>query len=435
MKLEQVFLKSLIWRGLYFFSLLLVNVALSHILSAEGNGRIYYLSNIFSFIQLVSSFCLETGIGYYAANKKIARNKLFFIAVIASLSISFLLLIGIKIYQFAASANLIETPMLWYGFYYVTGISLVNNIVRLFYAEDDFASPNSWLSIINFAFALFAVIAFYWLHKSYSFIVDAYFISFFLGGIILIALYLLKNKNRSFSLPEFAEIKQVFKYAAMALAANVIFFLVYRIDYWFVHNSPVCTETDLGNYIQASKMGQLMLVVPQILSSVVFPRTAAGETNETMHNALFILSRLLLRIYIIGIAITVLFGEDIFIFIFGVTFNTMHIPFLLLLPGLFAVSVTTILASYFAGKGVVRINIFAAFIALVFVVIADYFFVPIYGIVAAAITSSIAYIINLLVPLIIFSKSNKVSLFEFIRLQRSDFIWLQSLITKKGASI
>ena len=64
-----------------------------------------------------------------------------------------------------------------------------------------------------------------------------------------------------------------------ALAANVVFFLVYKVDYMFVNYSPVCTAADLGNYIQVSKLGQMMLIIPQIIASVVFPRTASGMTD------------------------------------------------------------------------------------------------------------------------------------------------------------
>ena len=76
------------------------------------------------------------------------------------------------------------------------------------------------------------------------------------------------------------------------MAANIVFFLVYRVDYLFVNASPVCTAADLGNYIQVSKLGQLLLIIPQIIASVIFPRTASGIERKELNNTLMIMARL-----------------------------------------------------------------------------------------------------------------------------------------------
>ena len=77
-------------------------------------------------------------------------------------------------------------------------------------------------------------------------------------------------------------LKNVIRYSLVALLANGIYFLVNRIDYWFVQY--YCTAKDLGNYIQASKLGQMMLILPSILGSTLFPifssRNKSGNTTE-----------------------------------------------------------------------------------------------------------------------------------------------------------
>ncbi|MEJ7681191.1 MAG: oligosaccharide flippase family protein [Segetibacter sp.] len=80
-------------------------------------------------------------------------------------------------------------------------------------------------------------------------------------------------------MPAFINIRLLIRYALVALAANVIFFLVYRVDYWFV--KKYCTLQELGNYIQVSKLGQMLLIIPTIISSVVLPQTAGGGTELT----------------------------------------------------------------------------------------------------------------------------------------------------------
>src|SRR6202042_3662537 len=74
-----------------------------------------------------------------------------------------------------------------------------------------------------------------------------------------------------------AELRKLLRYSLFALASNIIFFLVYRVDYWFVKR--FCSDNELGNYIQVSKIVQLFLILPLTIASIVFPYTA-GETNK-----------------------------------------------------------------------------------------------------------------------------------------------------------
>ncbi len=113
-------------------------------------------------------------------------------------------------------------------------------------------------------------------------------------------------------------IRLLIRYALLSLAANVIFFLVYRIDYWFVEK--YCSAEELGNYIQVSKLGQMLLVIPTIISSVVFPHTAGAgsELTEMKHNIMRI-GRITTMFFSILFLITILSGKWLFPFVFGGT--------------------------------------------------------------------------------------------------------------------
>src|SRR3954451_23686588 len=76
MNFKKLLAQSIIWRGLYFFSVLLVNVFLSRYLQAAGTGDIYFLTVIFSFMQTVLGLSFDAGITYFASAQIIQRNKL-----------------------------------------------------------------------------------------------------------------------------------------------------------------------------------------------------------------------------------------------------------------------------------------------------------------------------------------------------------------------
>ena len=87
--------------------------------------------------------------------------------------------------------------------------------------------------------------------------------------------YIKSGFQQLLSLEQF---RLLFRYCAMAFVGNIIYFLLYRVDYWFVEN--YCTPEQLGNYIQVSKLGHLFLIVPTILASAVFPITSGSMWME-----------------------------------------------------------------------------------------------------------------------------------------------------------
>jgi O-antigen/teichoic acid export membrane protein len=434
MNFKKLLAQSITWRGFYFFSVLLVNVFLSRYLKAAGSGNLYFLTIIFSFMQVLLGLSFDAGITYFASAKIIERNKL--IGFTGLWSISAGIIMTVFVYVFFIIDNSIDDSYLWfycfYGFCYVCGQSLMNYITALYYTKEDYFFPNFLLSLINFLF-VFIVPAKDTVtsNEEVQRIITLYFVVFPLSGIMLFISFIITNRREgAIGLPAKYAVSNFLKYSLTALAANVIFFLVYRIDYLFVKTSPVCTDADLGNYIQVSKLGQMMLIIPQIIASVVFPRTASGIEKQRLSNSIMVMARLFSQLFIVALLFIIFFGNWLFIWLFGETFNKMQVPFILLIPGIFFLAVQVLLAAHFGGEGKVNVNVMGAILALIVVIIGDYFFVPLYGIIAAAIVSTIGYGVNLGYSLYVFYKDHSVNLIEFFKWQKTDYAWLKSLTEK-----
>ena len=174
----------------------------------------------------------------------------------------------------------------------------------------------------------------------------------------------------------------------------------------------------------------MMLVVPQIIASVVFPQTATGVERMRINNAIIVMARLFSQIFLVAFIIVALFGNKIFTTVFGGTFNKMQLPMLLIIPGIFALSVLALLSAYFSGKGSLKVNLYGAILAVIVMIIGDYFFVLRYGIIAAAIVSTLSYCTNLFYSLLQFYKDYSISWVEFVKWKKSDYNFLFSLIKK-----
>ncbi|MBX2930356.1 MAG: polysaccharide biosynthesis C-terminal domain-containing protein [Chitinophagaceae bacterium] len=438
MTFEKLLQQSLVWRGLYFVTLLLVNIVLSRSLQADGTGWIYYLTNFFSFILLVASLSMESGYTYYASGNVISHHKLAWFSLWWTLIISIISAVGVGIYfKNLKSTELSYTDnYIFYAATYIAGILLINFFMVLFYAQRNYVVPNLILSIVNIILIVVILLA----NKksnAYNIVVNNYFLSILLQGILLAIAFIVINKSYLYiSLPDKASFKLLLKYSLVALASNVIFFFVYRIDYWFVrYNTATCTPTDLGNYIQASKLGQMALIVPQIFASVIFPQTASGTLRENITNAILIFFRVFLQAMFIGLIVIGSIGYWLFPAVFGESFNNMTMPVLLLLPGIFSLAILCLLSAYFAGKGKVKINVYGGVFALIVVVIGDIIFIPKWGINAAAAVSTVGYTVNLLYSLYHFFKDHQFSLRVLYSFNKADWYWVKNMLFHKTTNL
>lgn len=430
MQFKQLLRQGIVWRGLYFITMFVLNVVISRLFKADISGWLNYLMTIFFLVALVVNLNVESGIAYYVASKLIPRQTVVSFTVVASLILLLVVTFSMIAYaKFFPDTHLTTVNFIVFGVSIIVGTHLLNVFVALFQAEENFITGNIAAACVNIVLVFVLLICHHFgLAKNY--LLNIYCLSFITQGIVAAVAYFIKVKPiQQFQLPNTRQLQSLLRYALLALVGNVVFFFVYRVDYWFVNN--YCTASDLGNYIQASKMGQLLLVLPQILASVVFPRSVNSNNISFIPQQILIISRLLMQCFLVLILGSVCFGRIIFAGIFGDSFNTMHVAFSWLLPGILALSILAILSAYFSGQNQIKVNITGAILAFVVILVGDILFVKQYGIVAAAIVSSIGYTVNVAYSFYHFFKQNTIVVGELWHFKKSDYQWVFHLLTNK----
>lgn len=406
-----------------------MNIFLSRYLEAGNSGWIFYLCNNFSFLLILVGLTMESGVNYYASRNSIDHKKLSWFSIVWTLLVALIVFIGLWFYfgRYKDTSFLTRAEYLYFAVSYITGIQLTSFFTVLFYANKNFFLPNFIMVLLNIVVIILIPKQVGTENTNGTFIIHTYFAYFLITGIALAVAFIAKNKSwENISLPSYIKIRLLLKYAYVALAANIIFFLVYRVDYWFVKR--LASPEALGNYIQVSKLGQMLLIVPSIIASVVFPHTAGGMNRTEMKDNIVRIGRITTLLYIILFTIMALVGNWLFPFVFGESYQLMYTPFLLLLPGVWALSNLFILSAYFGGVNKVKINVKGALLSLVFILVCDYFFIPSYGIIAAAIISSVGYIINFLYSFKHLQKEHKVSIEQYWQISKEDITWVRTLI-------
>ena len=431
MSFKKLIFQSILWRGLYFVSVLLLNVFIARYFEASNSGSIYFITNSLAFYLLPLSICLESGIGYYTATNEIKLHKLanfsfawtIFTAILITI---FLLIFGSKISLPGESTENLFIPL-----YYFCGCMLTNYVIVVMYAKKNYSLPNFILISVNLALVAFLIASKSNTAAKTTFI-KLYFLGFLVQGIILAIVLIWENfPGWKLNLPNKPETIKIIRYSLLALAANIIFFLVYRIDYWFV--SWYCTAADLGNYIQVSKLVQIFLLIPIIIASVIFPNIASGKTKESVAQ-LKSVCHLLLFLFSIACFFLAIVGNKLFPLLFGASFDKMYIPFLLIIPGILSLAIYTPISAYFSGSNKVKMNIFSSCIGLIVIVVGDLIWIPKYGIKAAALVSSLGYFTCLCFSLISFIKMEKTSLWNILLFDQNDIDFFKSILKRNRNS-
>ena len=428
MSFDKLLQQNLIWRGFYFVTIMLLNIVFSRFLKAEGSGFVYYLSSFFSLIILIVSISMESGFTYFASGNIIPPNKLAIFALlwIALSGIVLIFFFSFYFQRFEKGLTINEQQYLQYGICYVTGLLMINFFTVLFNAQRDFFLPNFLSGLMNIILILILIIEKYKGASVYT-LTSSYFISLPIQGFILVLAFIVSYKTwHSIGLPGRIELNMLFRFSFIALIANVVFFFVYRIDYWFVRYN--CSPSDLGNYIQASKIGQIILIVPQIIASVMMTQIASGEFHQDVSDAMVRLFRIFIQLFI-GIALVLsVFGNLLFILIFGASFNHMNLPLMLLLPGILCLAGLSMLSAYFSGTGQIKVNLIGGVYALLTVVAGNLLFIQHYSIYVAAGVSVVGYAVNLVYSLWHYIQAERLHWKELFHWKKSDWLWVKKMI-------
>jgi len=432
MSFNKLLQQSLLWRGFYFFTVLLLNIVVSRFLHADGSGWLYFFTNVFTLIITIASFNLESGFTFFASSNKIPHNSLATLGMVWSVLISTIIIIPMYYYaqsntQFTNSISPLRFT--YYGGCFILGILLTTYFTVLFYSKSNFYIPNLWLGISNVVLISILCTQVF-LHTIPNTILTIYFLFYPIQGIGLVILFLWMNKGaEKLTLPNNNNLLALYRYSAIALGGNLLFFLLYKVDYFFVKN--YCSASDLGNYIQASKLGQMLLIIPQIFASAVFPQIASGQLKQDVNNAIIKLTRLFLQLFFVLFLLLALIGKWLFPFMFGSSFASMYTPMLIVILGVYSLSVLVLLTSFFSGNNKPHLNSIGAAIGLFVAIIGYCIFVPTQGIIGAAYVSSFAYGCYLLYALYQFKKMHPFKLIELISFRKTDWTWMLEILLHK----
>lgn len=422
MRMSRSLNLHLLWKSLGLAVNLFITILIARLLEASVSGQFFYFLSWMTLLLLIVSWSLDSSITYFIASKKISSQSL---SVLSLIWIFFVICL-LAIMSWITGDNIrlitgISADEAVLGLFFIAGQMLINYFTAIFYGEHTFVLPSKILFFTSILYVLFLLFISMTNNSqdSHYLIIHSYVWLVFLQGVcMMLAVFFSKKfKLLPFSVNP-APLKPLFVYSSMAFAANILFFLATRIDYWLL-NYFKTEAVSVGNYIQISRLVQLFQLLPSMLAAFLFPVVASSR--EKMIPSLLFLCRLMLLLDLIFIAILGVFGEFIFPFVFGDTFSQMYELFILLIPGTIALSVLAVVSAYFAGINAVKINMLGSLFGLLIITALNVFLIPLYHVKAAAISSSIGYIICLFTSFYFLKRNFNIRFRDLYFIKMSDF--------------
>lgn len=181
---------------------------------------------------------------------------------------------------------------------------------------------------------------------------------------------------------------QTLPFGLRGQAGNLLQFFNYRLDAFIVNF--YLGAAGVGIYSVAVALAELLWHLPNAASFVIFPK-ASASTSQEMNRFTPRVFRLVLGVTFVGALVIALVGRPLIILIFSNTFSASYPPLLALLPGVVLLGGGKVLTSEIAGRGYPEYNSINSGLGLVLTVILDLALIPRYGVLGAAIASSVAY--------------------------------------------
>lgn len=203
--------------------------------------------------------------------------------------------------------------------------------------------------------------------------------------------------------------------------------LILRGDLLIVNHFRGAQEA--GVYAIAGQMGNLILLLPAIIGTILFPRVASqpdprgGLTMRATRHTAFIMLLACLAAVPVSFALP---------FVYGAAFKESTVQLLILLPGVFLVGIESVMVQHFSGVGLpVAIPTFWM-IALACNLILNLILIPLFGGIGAAAVSTFTYALIFVMVAAYFRLKTGNDLSSALLLRGDEFRELVNLVQYPG---
>lgn len=410
---------------------LLRNVLLARILGPSERGLFALLSTLPDLISAATSGGLNTAVGYQAAKQRSMGLLLSQVLIFGCLVAGALTLVCVALARTFGSELEVTTQLgllAWLLLLAVPLTVLKSGLLTLHNATGGVGAFNA-LRLTESLVPLLLFVGLFWMWQNAA--LEAALISWLLGLslVVVLGLYWLGRQHSIRLCWDRSGQRELLSYSAKSHPDLLFQQVILRSDYLFI--SAMLGSTALGHYAMASAAAELLLIVPEAVTTPLMKRLLQQDAGMDKLTPLAL--RLTATVMLGACLSMALIGEWLIVTLFGAEYQPAYPALLALLPGLFGLCYASILRLDLLGKnrpGTVSLMMGAgAALNLLLNVI----LIPAYGIVGAAMASSIAYLAVTLAMLLLYCKLSGVALWQTLLVLPSDLSPLRQMLQRRPA--
>jgi len=187
--------------------------------------------------------------------------------------------------------------------------------------------------------------------------------------------------------------KHTYNYSIILQVGSGIQLLNNRLSYYII--DYFLGTAMLGRFSVAIQVAEGVLILAKSFGLVLYSSASNIDSIKVAIKTSVPLFKITAYATIVATAIILLLPSDFFIFMFGNDFSHIHEVLLFLAPGIVSVSATMLFSSFFAGVGMIKINTQGSVIGLVSTLLLSIWMIYYFGLVGAAIATSLSYLSSL----------------------------------------
>jgi O-antigen/teichoic acid export membrane protein len=187
---------------------------------------------------------------------------------------------------------------------------------------------------------------------------------------------------------------------------DVLFFGFYvvlgnSIGYIYTHIDSIMigyylNETEVGYYAVSGMFVQGITLIPSAVQRVTSPMITKSYAKKEYDSIVKLLKSIIVKVFLLSSFCSLfllVFGKELIILIFEDIFLPAYMPLLILLIGYTVYSMFMSIGTFYASIGHVQLSYKIALFSAILSIIMNIIFIPMYGILGAAIATSISLII------------------------------------------
>ena len=248
-------------------------------------------------------------------------------------------------------------------------------------------------------------------------------IAFLYGMICLTPCFSRKNES---PVRVMAVLKEMFFYGLWSSADNLAEGLTTRLNYFLIQQSGGYGQ--VGLYDSGVKVSESVWHISNSVSYIAYNRVSKTTDRQEQKRVTLQLFKLTFCALIIVMAIVCCVPEWVYTdYLLTPEFAGIRKVIFGLSWGIVAFGSNRIISHFFIGSGMIRYSAYCSALGLAILLVAGIILIPAYGVLGAAITSSIAYTVMLLFSITVFSKQTGAKPGEWIP-SKADWNKLREII-------